>query len=256
MAEFSPAERAALAKKGQAIPERDDSGEIVGGSYPTPDRASLEDAVKAYGRNPTPEVKSHIIKNARRLNATDALPADWEGSTKEASEPGDPQWEQEDADGFAAIIAALNRSIQRESAELATDPDDADTVYQLLQIRDALCQLQAEEEAEAKAAQEPGIGDVAVPTLIGEGQPAKPKRKLNHYARRLKELLTGAGVPSTVIDAAHRSARGHAGAMGRQGGEPQPTEPQDLVVLCAVGKERKLFVEVPGVARCFNGEGR
>lgn len=76
--EFSDEKRAALAKKGHALKD---------GAYPIENEADLGNAVQAYGRAVAAgrgdEVKAHITKRARALGATDKLPADWKGSTKE-----------------------------------------------------------------------------------------------------------------------------------------------------------------------------
>lgn len=71
---FTAEERKTLAASGDALPD---------GSYPIENNGDLENAVLAYGRNPTPKVKAHIVSRAKSLKATDKLPADWEGSTKE-----------------------------------------------------------------------------------------------------------------------------------------------------------------------------
>lgn len=65
--DFSSDDRKALAAKGQAIPVRNDAGEITGGSYPIETADDVDAAIKAYGRNPTPTVKAHIIKMAQKV---------------------------------------------------------------------------------------------------------------------------------------------------------------------------------------------
>lgn len=134
-----------------------------------------------------------------------------------ASEPGDPDWEQQDADNLDDLIAGINTAIQRESAELTADPDDADTVRQLLYVRDLLCAIRDGEQDEAESYDEPGTADLSVPTLAGA---AKPTKRLNHYARKLKEKLRGY-VPDSVFTQAHRSALGYAGGKSRSAFEPQ-----------------------------------
>ena len=72
--EISEEERKELAKKGEALPD---------GSFPIRNKSDLENAVHAYGRAKDKEkAKRHIIRRAKALEATDQLPADWEGSTK------------------------------------------------------------------------------------------------------------------------------------------------------------------------------
>lgn len=63
-------ERRDSAKKGHAMPD---------GSYPIETRADLEDAIHAVGRGNADHdaIRKHIIKQAKRLNADDAIPPDW-----------------------------------------------------------------------------------------------------------------------------------------------------------------------------------
>src|SRR5215467_10476621 len=75
--EFSTDRRKELAKSGAALPD---------GSYPIESKEDLSNAIQAFGRaNPSDrgKVRAHIIKRAKALGATDMLPADWPGSTKE-----------------------------------------------------------------------------------------------------------------------------------------------------------------------------
>lgn len=67
--EFSEKQRGQLAEQGKAMPD---------GSYPIVTLKDLANAIKSYGRAKEPEeVKAHIIKRARALNAVDKLPPDW-----------------------------------------------------------------------------------------------------------------------------------------------------------------------------------
>lgn len=73
--DYSDDERAAMAKDGRALKD---------GSFPIDNKTDLENAVKAHGRSSNKAVaKRHIIKRAKALKATDLLPADWSGSTKD-----------------------------------------------------------------------------------------------------------------------------------------------------------------------------
>jgi len=68
------------------------------------------------------------------------------------------------------------------------------------------------------AASEPGVGDLSVPKLAGQAPsqaPSRPTTRLNHYARRLKQIL-GSRLTDGTLEQAHRSARGYAGAMARK----------------------------------------
>ncbi len=72
--DYDTGERDTMAKSGQALPD---------GSFPIADKTDLEDAIEAYGRAKHKAMaKAHIEKRAKDLEATDLLPADWEGSTK------------------------------------------------------------------------------------------------------------------------------------------------------------------------------
>lgn len=71
---YTAAARKLLAKEGKARPD---------GSYPIRDARDVEAAVDDFNRsNGSPDDKAHIIKRAKPVpGGTDALPADWSGST-------------------------------------------------------------------------------------------------------------------------------------------------------------------------------
>jgi hypothetical protein len=72
---YTDAARKHLATEGKALPD---------GSYPIVTVGDLKNAIQAIGRASDPaRAKAHIIKRAKALDATDALPADWDGSTKD-----------------------------------------------------------------------------------------------------------------------------------------------------------------------------
>ena len=72
MATFSAAQRRQLADTGAALPD---------GSYPIRNRADLDNAIQAVGRGTAPHaaIRAHIVKRAKALGLTDALPASWSG---------------------------------------------------------------------------------------------------------------------------------------------------------------------------------
>jgi hypothetical protein len=73
--DYSDDDRKDMAAKGEALKD---------GSFPIKDKSDLENAVKAFGRAKNKAAaKRHIIKRAKALKATDLLPADWPGSTKD-----------------------------------------------------------------------------------------------------------------------------------------------------------------------------
>lgn len=68
-ADFSAKQRDKLANQGEAMPD---------GSYPIRNRSDLANAIQSLGRaKDEAAVKAHIIKRARALKATDALPKSW-----------------------------------------------------------------------------------------------------------------------------------------------------------------------------------
>ena len=67
--EFSDKKRKELAEKGHALPD---------GSFPIENVNDLHNAIQSVGRaKNAAEAKSHIIRRAKALKATDALPEDW-----------------------------------------------------------------------------------------------------------------------------------------------------------------------------------
>lgn len=67
--------RMQMAGKGQAMSD---------GAFPIANLADLRNAIQSIGRASDPAAaKAHIIKRAKALNATDELPTDWAGSTKQ-----------------------------------------------------------------------------------------------------------------------------------------------------------------------------
>lgn len=71
LADISTDARKKLAQTGDALPD---------GSYPIRNTSDLHNAISAYGRaNPgdRAKVRAHIIKRARELDATDAIPEAW-----------------------------------------------------------------------------------------------------------------------------------------------------------------------------------
>lgn len=72
---FTEKERKHLAESGKALPD---------GSFPIESVDDLQNAVQAVGRASDYEkAKAHIVARAKALGATDHLPADWPGSTKQ-----------------------------------------------------------------------------------------------------------------------------------------------------------------------------
>jgi hypothetical protein len=86
--DFSTAERVALAKQGHALPVKNDHGEIVSGRYPIKTRADVEAAVHDADRTGAGrKVRKHIIAQAKRVGASDVIPASWKGAKARESAP-------------------------------------------------------------------------------------------------------------------------------------------------------------------------
>jgi hypothetical protein len=69
--DFSEEKRKKLAGEGKALPD---------GSYPIENKGDLHRAIQAYGRAPQDkrgQVRRHIVKCARKLDATGMIPSDW-----------------------------------------------------------------------------------------------------------------------------------------------------------------------------------
>jgi hypothetical protein len=85
--QYNTEQRREMAGKGWALPD---------GSFPIADTQDLQNAVQAIGRganNPKAQIKAHIVKRARSLGATDMLPPDWAGSTKETANSNEKEVE-------------------------------------------------------------------------------------------------------------------------------------------------------------------
>ena len=90
------------------------------GSYPIPDKAALEDAISAFGRAKNKAAtKRHIIKRAKALKATDLLPADWPGSTKDKT--ADKGAAGVDLNKGASLYSVSNLLSLLDSVEQAED---------------------------------------------------------------------------------------------------------------------------------------
>lgn len=66
--DVSPEERVALAKKGQAIPVKDDKGNITGGRFPMANCEDVKAAAMSVGRGKGEDVKGFIKKVASKLS--------------------------------------------------------------------------------------------------------------------------------------------------------------------------------------------
>jgi hypothetical protein len=111
-AEFSPAQRKALAKKGEALPD---------GAYPIRNEGDLKNAIKAFGRAKDSErgvVKKHIIKRARALKKSDLIPETWIKKAMTAS--ADLERMREKLAEFGNLGAVSETEPKKASSGIAT----------------------------------------------------------------------------------------------------------------------------------------
>lgn len=89
--DYSTEQRIAMAKRGEAMPIRNDAGDIVGGAYPIANLSDLEKAIRAIGRASDPAAaRKHIMKRARALGHFDLIPDTWK-SDEEIETPAEPE---------------------------------------------------------------------------------------------------------------------------------------------------------------------
>lgn len=101
---FDTKTRRELAAKGKAMPD---------GSFPITDSEDVQNAVHDWGRaGSKPDVKAHIIRRAKALNATDSLPDEWTKVTKPTMKKGTG-----DAQAILQHIAHLEGMADNEQAE-------------------------------------------------------------------------------------------------------------------------------------------
>lgn len=142
---YSTAQRVAMAKKGQALPVKNDKGETVDGRYPIADEEDLGNAVRAIGRTKegdVSEVKTYIKRRARALGATDSIPDTWKDAESDVEKEltGD---EEIHNDALLSARNAIRELIQQEVEE-----DEPGQTYQIQYLIDALCSLDCFESSE------------------------------------------------------------------------------------------------------------
>ena len=105
--DYNTAQRKAMAARGHAMPD---------GSYPIGDASDVEKAVKLVGHSKTyseAQVKAHIIKRAKAIGATSALPDDWGQQQEDGKNSAEPPRDE------------LVRAVFEGGVELRS-PDDRD----------------------------------------------------------------------------------------------------------------------------------
>lgn len=172
-AKYTADQIAAMGKKGQAFKNPD--GHY---SYPIGDVEDLKNAIRAVGRGGADhdDIRAFVIKRAKALGQSDLIPDNWgsDGTLKkdtpfmsmanpagdptttasspsddsgDASVPGSPAWEADDAaalicagQALAQIASMIECSAEREQIEVAVGhTDDVNDVWAL---QDALCYVQ------------------------------------------------------------------------------------------------------------------
>ena len=164
--DYSADERKAAAKKGEAMPD---------GSFPIKTKADLEKAIEAYGRAKDKDAaQKHIVARAKALKLTDALPADWPGSTakkdmKKTVEAGAMRKALGDVVQFTALLEALtwlaNCVTGDAIAESDGSPLPAELAAWIGQGTELLLKLATEETAEAMTRLKAGVAAIPAPAM-------------------------------------------------------------------------------------------
>lgn len=113
---FSEKKREKDAAEGKAMPD---------GSFPIENAEDVKNAVKLYGNAKDPAAaKDHIIKRAKAIGATDALPANWVGKVDVHGDlskgGGNPN---HDAKGMFAAAAGEANAASDKAAKMSAGPD-------------------------------------------------------------------------------------------------------------------------------------
>ncbi len=156
--QYSDSERAALAKKGQAIPVKNDQGEIVSGRYPIADAQDLGNAVKAIGRakeGDEAKVKAFIKRRAAALGKSDVIPDDWKNIDPDLAKDltGDEAFHN---DALLSARNAIRQLIQQEAGEA-----EPGMTYQIGYLVDSLQSLDCFESSEMFEEQYASYGKMA-----------------------------------------------------------------------------------------------
>jgi hypothetical protein len=156
--EFSADERKAAAKAGHALPD---------GSFPINSVADLHNAVQAFGRaKDKAAAKAHIIKRAKALGATDALPDSWkaekDGEKLRTITLKKGIW---NVSQFAECLSCLADVCRSAEFDLQAEGDDSGVPAKLRNCLDDLIEVfkeMTEEEADEMLAElkdHAGVGE-------------------------------------------------------------------------------------------------
>lgn len=231
-AKYSADDMRALGAKGHAMSTGD--GEY---DYPIDDAEDLGRAVKAVGRGGADhdKIRAYVIRRARAMGMSDQIPDNWasDGSLKaaamakadvDATVPGSPAWESQDADTAESLVQAvltlrprLEAFAAREGAEYgAGDMGDLADVWDVQGARDCLMQaakllggVAVAERAEAGAA----MAKAAEPTLEPTPPPAAPAAPSPTQESTVTDTQGGAAATTDTTTAATDVAKGGEGAL-------------------------------------------
>ena len=124
--DFSPDERATMAKSGVAMPD---------GEYPIPDADALDRAIKSIGRaTDRAAVMAHIKKRATALGKTSALPKEWSEKEIKVADGTEPKtYTADEVDGkiqkaVKEATEATSATFTEQVGKLTTDLEAAQTL--------------------------------------------------------------------------------------------------------------------------------
>lgn len=166
-----------LRKRDYSADERDEMAEdgraMEDGSYPIDDKTDLEDAIEAYGRAKDKDAtKAHIVKRAKALDATDMLPADWDGSTKKmekVDQAGDMKKGLYEVGELASAIAGVSYLATCAANEAMWEGDRSPLAARLAacvsELSDILVAMSIEETREAVAQLQASVAAISGATM-------------------------------------------------------------------------------------------
>jgi len=111
--DVSDDERISLAKKGQAIPIKDDKGNIIGGRFPMANCEDVKAAAMSVGRGKGNDVKGFIKKVASKLSC----PVPFKESGHGRTQPKENQVEIDEATLNATVAKAVAEAMNKQKSE-------------------------------------------------------------------------------------------------------------------------------------------
>ena len=193
--------RTRLAAAGKALPD---------GSYPIRNKKDLEDAVSAFGRAKNKaKVRAWIISRAKELKATDMLPEDWPGSTKN----------EEQKTSLASTVAKGGIDIWVASSNSSRLADVYDRLISLAQSLRWEADQELGDKKDYTQSKKVSRLAQAVGTLLAEHAAEEVQEEKQREAAR--KALTTAGITSESINMSKTifDVPGAAGAGGNGAGD-------------------------------------